>query len=114
MSGRYSLPFLIEHADIVKGYIPVAPTIPPKYDITTVKGSFSILVVWGANDTMGKERSKIFLDFKGKKKQLEIPQAGHACYLDDSFLFHSSILDFLKSIYDFDDQNVNNKNNSNN
>ena len=100
MSGRYSLTYLIKYPNVVRAYIPIAPTIPPLFNVSRANAvniyGFPLLVIWGQNDTLGRERSKIFNDFKGNKILLEIPKASHPCYLDEPGIFHSALLSFLK------------------
>lgn len=102
MSGRYALPYLIKYPNIIRAFIPIAPTIPPLFNVSRVNAvninGFPSLIIWGQNDTLGKERSKIFKDFKGKNDLLEIPRASHPCYLDEPGIFHSALLSFLKDV----------------
>ena len=102
MSGRYALPYLIKYPNAVRAFIPVAPTIPPLFNVSRVNAvninGFPSLVIWGQNDTLGRERSKIFKEFKGKNDLLEIPRASHPCYLDEPGIFHSALLSFLKDV----------------
>lgn len=99
MSGRFSLPFLLSHPEKVGGFVPVAPTLPPRFDAASVKAStFPTLVVWGSNDTAGRERSKCFSSFSGRVELFEMTRANHACYLDDPDAFHKRLIEFLKSI----------------
>ena len=98
MSGRYSLPYIQRYSDRVKGYVPIAPTIPPGYNINSIDASFPALVIWGQNDTMGKERSKIFAELKGMKEMLEIPRASHPCYLDEPGIFHTALISWVRKV----------------
>lgn len=45
MSGRYSLPFLVTHPDMVKGYVPIAPVMTGDYakSFPLIKVSFDML-----------------------------------------------------------------------
>jgi pimeloyl-ACP methyl ester carboxylesterase len=99
MSGRFSLPFILAHPEKVGGFIPVAPTLPPRFNGESVRASgFPTLAVWGSNDSAGKERSKVFSSFNGRVENFEMIRSNHACYMDNSDAFHKRLIEFLKSI----------------
>ena len=51
------------------------------------------LVLWGQNDRYGTAASKALLAIPGSAP-VTVPNAGHACYLEDTAAFHGALLDF--------------------
>lgn len=99
MSGRYSIPLLIDYQDKLKGYIPVAPVIPKEYIVR--KDAFPetkvpSLIIYGEKDPMLKSQLKDILTSIPNSKLTIIPEARHPCYIDDPDLFHNKVLDFIK------------------
>ncbi|XP_021915429.1 protein ABHD14B-like isoform X3 [Zootermopsis nevadensis] len=84
MSGEYSVKFVGEHADLLSGFIPVAPvaTSSVSQDILqTVK--VPTLIVYGENDNtpMAKEAPHN-LRIMPNSREVPLKDAGHAAYLD--------------------------------
>jgi pimeloyl-ACP methyl ester carboxylesterase len=52
------------------------------------------LVVWGQNDRLGALGSTFLLAIPGSTA-LMLPNAGHACYLEDTATFHEGLLAFV-------------------
>ncbi|KAK1795676.1 hypothetical protein P4O66_001169 [Electrophorus voltai] len=99
LSGMYSLPFLFQHTQLVKAYIPVAPICTDKFQAeqyNTVK--VPTLIVYGDQDSQLGEVSLRNLSSLANHKVVVMKGAGHACYLDDPETWHKSILEFLKTL----------------
>jgi len=100
MSGVYSIPFLMNNPDDLRGYIPVAPVIPSEY-ANSEKFSQVLtptLVIYGQNDPQLNTPNKELLVSIPKSDLVVIPDAEHPCYLDDPDLFHSKVVQFLKQL----------------
>ena len=98
MSGSYSIPFLMIHPDEIRGFIPVAPTIPDEYSEKFSEVKVPTLIIYGENDTSFVNGRKKLLSAIPQSEIVEIPNGSHPCYLDNPDLFHKSILDFLKTL----------------
>ncbi|XP_018961057.2 protein ABHD14B [Cyprinus carpio] len=99
LSGMYSLPFLFQHSEQVKAYIPVAPICTEKF---TAEQYSSIqtpaLIVYGDQDTQLGEVSLSNLRHLPNHKVVVMKGAGHPCYLDDPETWHKAVLDFLQQL----------------
>ncbi|KAL7891760.1 hypothetical protein AOLI_G00012360 [Acnodon oligacanthus] len=99
LSGMYSLPFLFQHTQQVKAYIPVAPICTDKFTAEQYSGvQVPTLIVYGDQDTQLGEVSLRNLSHLPNRKVVVMKGAGHACYLDDPGTWHKSILDFLQTL----------------
>lgn len=99
LSGMYSLPFLFQHSELLKAYIPVAPICTEKF---TAKQYGSIqtpaLIVYGDQDTQLGEVSLNNLSQLPNHRVVVMKGAGHPCYLDDPETWHKAVLDFLQQL----------------
>nr|XP_060621822.1 putative protein-lysine deacylase ABHD14B [Anolis sagrei ordinatus] len=99
LSGMYSLPFLFQHSDLFKAYVPVAPICTDKFPATRYAGvKVPTLIVYGDQDAQLGEVSLNNLKNLPNHKVMLMKGAGHACYLDKPDEWHLGLLDFLKSI----------------
>ncbi|KAH0630026.1 hypothetical protein JD844_012587 [Phrynosoma platyrhinos] len=99
LSGMYSLPFLFQHSDLFKAYIPVAPICTEKFPATQYASvKVPTLIVYGDQDAQLGEVSLNNLKNLPNHKVMLMKGAGHACYLDKPDEWHVGLLDFLKSI----------------
>ncbi|XP_061473909.1 putative protein-lysine deacylase ABHD14B [Rhineura floridana] len=99
LSGMYSLPFLFQHNEMLKAYIPVAPICTEKFPATQYTSvKTPALIVYGDEDTQLGEVSLNNLKNLPNHKVMLMKGAGHACYLDKPDEWHLGLLDFLKSI----------------
>mmetsp|Transcript_74908 Transcript_74908/g.150617 ORF Transcript_74908/g.150617 Transcript_74908/m.150617 type:complete len:262 (+) Transcript_74908:118-903(+) len=95
MSGtKFGISLAVEYPASLGGWVPIAPgaasrIFPEVYESLELH----TLVVWGQNDRMGAQSSKALLAIPGAEK-LMIPDAGHACYLEDTELFHTALVAF--------------------
>ncbi|XP_078517288.1 putative protein-lysine deacylase ABHD14B [Lissotriton helveticus] len=100
LSGMYSLPFLMQHGEMVKAYIPVAPICTDKFtaeEYAAVKTP--TLIVYGDQDAQLGELSLNNLKNLANHKVMVMKGAGHPCYLDKPDEWHQGLLDFLKTLH---------------
>ncbi|XP_076870083.1 putative protein-lysine deacylase ABHD14B [Brachyhypopomus gauderio] len=99
LSGMYSLPFLLQHTEQVKAYIPVAPICTEKFPAEQYRAvKVPTLIVYGDQDTQLGEVTLRNLSNLSNHKVVVMKGAGHACYLDDPDTWHKSILEFLQTL----------------
>lgn len=96
MSGRYVLPFVAHEAEAVAGLVAIAPVGIPEHARELEGIALPTLVVWGANDELVPLTLADRLHELIPGSDVEIlPDAGHACYLDQPDAFHAALLAFL-------------------
>lgn len=99
LSGMYSLPFLFQHSERVKAYIPVAPICTEKFTAEQYGNiQTPTLIVYGDQDSQLGEVSLRNLSNLPNHKVVVMKGAGHPCYLDDPKTWHNAILEFLQSL----------------
>ncbi|XP_029455372.1 protein ABHD14B-like [Rhinatrema bivittatum] len=99
LSGSYSLPFLFQHTELVKAYVPVAPICTEKFTPVQYAGiKTPTLIVYGDQDEQLGEISLNNLKNLANHKVMVMKGAGHACYLDNPDEWHHGLLDFLKTV----------------
>uniref|UniRef100_A0A8C1KAW3 Putative protein-lysine deacylase ABHD14B n=1 Tax=Cyprinus carpio TaxID=7962 RepID=A0A8C1KAW3_CYPCA len=89
LSGMFSLPFLFQHSEQVKAYIPVAPICTEKFTAEQYSRD---------QDTQLGEASLSNLKNLPNHKVVVMKGAGHPCYLDDPEIWHKAVLDFLQQL----------------
>jgi pimeloyl-ACP methyl ester carboxylesterase len=96
MSGRFSLPLVARHPELVGGYVPVAPAAMDAHLAELVGSQVPTFVVWGENDRFlpPSEAERLAAAFDDSRI-LILPGASHPCYLDEPDLFHRELLAFL-------------------
>ncbi|XP_061905931.1 protein ABHD14B isoform X2 [Entelurus aequoreus] len=99
LSGMYSLPFLIQHQNLLRAYIPVAPICthkitPEQYRSVKVPS----LIVYGDQDSQLGEVSLSNLSHLPNHSVAMMKGAGHPCYLDDPDTWHKLLTDFLAKL----------------
>ncbi|KAG7326631.1 hypothetical protein KOW79_010032 [Hemibagrus wyckioides] len=99
LSGMYSLPFLFQHSEQLKAYIPVAPICTDKFKAEQYKAvQVPTLIVYGDQDTQLGEVSLNNLKNLPNHKVVVMQGAGHPCYLDDPVTWHKAVLEFLHTL----------------
>uniref|UniRef100_A0A8C2EKT9 Putative protein-lysine deacylase ABHD14B n=1 Tax=Cyprinus carpio TaxID=7962 RepID=A0A8C2EKT9_CYPCA len=98
LSGMYSLPFLFQHSEQVKAYIPVAPICTEFTAEQYSRVQTPALIVYGDQDTQLGEASLSNLKNLPNHKVVVMKGAGHPCYLDDPEIWHKAVLDFLQQL----------------
>ncbi|XP_048055123.1 protein ABHD14B [Megalobrama amblycephala] len=102
LSGMYSLPFLFQHSEQVKAYIPVAPICTEKFSAEQYSSiQTPALIVYGDQDTQLGEVSLSNLSHLPNHKVVVMKGAGHPCYLDDPETWHKAILAFLNLLWSY-------------
>ncbi|MFT7677832.1 MAG: abhydrolase domain-containing protein 14 [Planctomycetota bacterium] len=97
MSGSFSLPFVIDHQDLVLGYMPVAPASIGRYRARLGEISAPTRILWGSED-------QVFPLTEGEELARSIPAAelsiyegaAHPCYLDQPERFHAELIAFAR------------------
>jgi abhydrolase domain-containing protein 14 len=99
MSGKYALSLLMHDSKLTSGYIMVAPTIPADFDEKSLPSKFQpVLVIWGSEDTNGKERCTSRLTAIPGAIGFEVKDGSHPCYLDYPDLFNGRVVKFLDTV----------------
>jgi len=97
MSGTFSLPFVIDHSELVAGYVPIAPAGIDQYRHSLHEIHVPTWIMWGSADT-------VFPLQQGKNMAAAIPGAQlsiyegatHPCYLDQPDRFHQELITFAR------------------
>ncbi|UCF67824.1 MAG: alpha/beta hydrolase [Acidobacteriota bacterium] len=99
MSGRYAFPLVIQSADTLAGFVPIAPG--GVRDVTEQLRGIELptLVIWGANDELvpAEQADELVRAISGSRK-LIVENASHACYIDQPERFHDGLLEFLADL----------------
>lgn len=99
LSGMYSLPFLMEHQDLVRAYVPVAPICTDKFTAEQYQSvKVPSLIVYGDKDSQLGEVSLRNLSNLANHSVVVMKGAGHPCYLDDPDTWHKALTDFLNTL----------------
>ncbi|XP_041637242.1 protein ABHD14B [Cheilinus undulatus] len=99
LSGMYSLPFLMEHPDLVRAYVPVAPICTDKFTAEQYQSvKVPSLIVYGDKDSQLGEVSLCNLSNLANHSVVVMKGAGHPCYLDDPDTWHKALTDFLNTL----------------
>ena len=99
MSGRFAMPMVAEHADMLSGWIPVAPVGLDEWAPKIGLVDLPTMILWGTEDTTfpfkdGERMQKIV-----PNSRLEAFEGGsHPCYLDDPDKFHDLAFAFVESL----------------
>jgi abhydrolase domain-containing protein 14 len=96
MSGRFALPLIAAHPELVSGLVAVAPAGIDEQRGVLAGALVPTLLVWGEMDTVVPVASgRELLELLPRGELTVIPGAGHACYLDQPEAFHKALLTFL-------------------
>ncbi|XP_054883413.1 protein ABHD14B [Poeciliopsis prolifica] len=99
LSGMYSLPFLLEHQPLIRGYVPIAPICTERFTAEQYRSvKVPTLIVYGDQDTQLGEASLRNLSNLTNHKVAVMKGAGHPCYLDDPDTWHKALTDFLETL----------------
>lgn len=100
MSGSFSIPFLKDHPEVFKGFVPVAPVGTNKLS-SEEYGAIEVptLIVYGEKDeSIGLESLKALKNLKNNEI-VQLKEAGHAAYMDKPLEFHHHLLTFCDKLY---------------
>ncbi|XP_066553630.1 protein ABHD14A [Amia ocellicauda] len=99
MSGRYSLPHLMQHSTQIKGFVPIAPVGTRSFSAEQYQSvQTPTLIVFGEQDTNLGAQSLKNLSQLPRHSVVKMAGARHACYLDRPREFHRALLDFLSKL----------------
>ncbi|KAK7094502.1 putative protein-lysine deacylase ABHD14B [Littorina saxatilis] len=102
MSGAFSLPYLFSDpsgsTQRATAYIPVAPVMTDQYTANYPESQLPTLIVYGENDEQLGSRSHDDLKVLPASKVAALPEAGHACYMNQPAMFHNVVYQFLSSV----------------
>lgn len=96
MSGSYIVPFLNEHPGEIDVWIAIAPTT---LDALENKDSpIPVLAVYGEKDPMKDDVAMLRDIYSNSAETLIVPDAGHACYLDNSQYFNTKLMNYITKV----------------
>nr|XP_060621823.1 protein ABHD14A [Anolis sagrei ordinatus]XP_060621824.1 protein ABHD14A [Anolis sagrei ordinatus] len=99
VSGRYSIPFLLSSGDQLRGFVPIAPVVSKEFTAQQFQQvKTPTLIIYGEHDNGLGRQSLPSLQQIPKSKVVMLPEAGHACYLDQPKEFHKALLNFLSEL----------------
>lgn len=99
MSGKFGLPFLVKHSQLIAGFVPVAPIATETIAQDQLKSlQVPTMLIIGENDgrlaTMSQNNLKIIPNMKVEV----LENAGHAAYVDQPEQFHRLLFNFAKQL----------------
>jgi pimeloyl-ACP methyl ester carboxylesterase len=99
MSGRFSLPLLVEQPGLVAGFVAVAPVGIPEHAPRLGDQPVPTLLVWGENDTVVPVEQAALIEARWPgSRRLVLPGARHPAYLDEPEAFHRELIAFIAGI----------------
>jgi len=99
MSGRFALPMAARHADMLSGWIPVAPVGIDEWARELAVVELPTLILWGTADETIRFREGERLQSIVPGSRLEAFEgASHPCYLDQPERFHELVFGFVESL----------------
>lgn len=99
MSGRYALPYMVEHGDRTAGLVAIAPVGIPPLERKLSQIKVPVLAVWGEKDTtIPLDQMKTLVSQVDKGELFIMPGAPHACQAHDPKLFVERLIQFLDEL----------------
>ncbi len=99
MSGRFSLPLVVERPSYVAGFVPIAPVGIPEHLDRLAGSRVPALIFWGENDRVVPPRqAESLAKAMPASRRVILEGARHPCYLDRPIEFHRELLQFLASL----------------
>ncbi|XP_076436691.1 putative protein-lysine deacylase ABHD14B isoform X2 [Babylonia areolata] len=102
MSGGFSLPYLFqnprESCKKAAAFIPVAPAMTEGFLEKYSQSPIPTLIVYGSRDERRGFPSRDRLKRLPNSEVATIPDAGHACYMNQPEPFHNHLHDFLSKL----------------
>ncbi|VXD25797.1 conserved hypothetical protein [Planktothrix serta PCC 8927] len=99
MSGNYSLPFIAQHSDRLRGFVAVAPVKIPQMAEHLQGISLPTLAMWGSDDKIvSLDHAELLQQFMLNVQTIILEQAGHACYMKATQKFHTHFIDFVNGV----------------
>jgi len=101
MSGGYSLPFVLDHAHLVLGYVPISPAQLKRYSDRLGEIQVPTRILWGSADTVFPLEDGRAMQAAISGAQLSVFEgASHPCYLDQPERFHLELTEFAAQLGD--------------
>jgi len=99
MSGRFGLPFLVKHPELVSGFVPVAPIATESVSQSQLQSlQVPTLSIIGENDARLGRISLNNLKVIPNFQNVVLKNAGHAAYLDEPEKFHNLLFNFAQKL----------------
>lgn len=99
MSGRFAMPFVVEHSARMRGFVAVAPVNIERHENALARISVPLLAIWGEHDNViPLSHADLLLKHVPHSRKVVVPQAGHALYMDDAATFHKELIRFFKQL----------------
>ncbi len=96
MSGRFSMPFVVEHSDRLRAFVAVAPVSVARHERALSRISVPLLAIWGERDkVIPLAHADLLVKHAPHCRKVIVPKAGHALYMDDAASFHKELLKFF-------------------
>ncbi len=97
MSGSYSLPFVANHSEKLRGFVPIAPVSISRYGEQLRGIGLPTLAIWGSNDRIVPvSEADLLLKLMPNARKVILAGAGHACYLRATDEFHEHLIKFVE------------------
>lgn len=98
MSGMYALPYLIQHASRITGFVALAPVGIVKYQSQLKQIALPSLAIWGEHDhIVPVAYADLLCQQLPNCKKIIIQSAGHACYLNQTNTFIEHVVAFIRT-----------------
>ena len=99
MSGRFSLPLVVDHPSYLAGFVPIAPVDVPAHLDGLRDSAVPTLIFWGEKDRVIplRQAESLARAMRNSRKVI-LADAQHPCYLDQPIEFHRELLQFLASL----------------
>ncbi len=99
MSGRFALPFAIDHTSSLAGFVPIAPVGIPQYKSRLHEIASPTLIVWGDRDRVVPPTLADVLGNGIPDSRKMIVEGGeHPCYLHAPDHFNEALVAFIESL----------------
>jgi abhydrolase domain-containing protein 14 len=101
MSGQVSLPLVLEHPELLSGFVPVAPAGAQAYGRKLKDNPVPALVIWGERDRVFpvSQAKPLAAGFRSAEVVI-LAGARHPAYLDQPERFHQLLIDFVRGLPD--------------
>lgn len=99
MSGKFSLPYVVQWGGHMSGFVAVAPVGLEQYGDRLAGIELPTLAIWGENDeVIPLADAEILAETMVPVDLVILEDAGHASYLDQPAEFHHHLLEFLSGL----------------
>lgn len=99
MSGRFAMPFVVEHSDRLRGFVAVAPVNIKQHETALARISVPLLAIWGEHDNViPLGHADLLIKHVPHSRKVVVPKVGHALYMDDAATFHKELISFFKQL----------------